>query len=228
MRLKFLILLFLSTFLTSCHPPKEYRPLPGIENESVMWAVLPFAINLQHDKKLRLEDAVATYGGNGTYIRKIKLCFISQSIFELREARDLLVDITDSFIEAINNDSTLGPLTSSFPLSSDDIEICIKFESYFGLYVDKLYIHWMLLQDGWSYFYAFDLTNEYNTWDRDCECWHQRIEPFYKSRQIVTIQRAAEEEYKMRHPEPKSTFSDFITDHGNKQNEKSDHVNLSF
>lgn len=228
MHIKILILLFLSTLITSCHPQKEIRPLPGIENETVMWAVLPFAINLQHEKKLHLEDSVAYYGGDGTYIDKIKLIFSSQSILEFREARDLLVDITDSFLIAINEDPTLGPLVNSFPLTSDNLEICIKFESYLGLYVDEIYVHWILLQDGWSHFYAFDLTNEYNIWDRDCECWHHRTEPFYKSRQIVTIQRAAEEEYKAQHPEPKSAFSDFVTDHTNKLTEKSGHVNLSF
>jgi len=193
--------------LVSCHPKKHPEPLPGIENEVVMQVVLPYAINLQHDKKLRLEDSVAYYGGNGTYIEKMSLSFISQSILELREARDLLVDVVDGLVDAINNDPVLGPLTSSYPLSSDNLEVCIKFESYHGLYVDKLYVHWMMLQDKMAFYYAFDLTNEFNLWDRDCECWHERVEPFYKSRQIVTIEREAEKIYQEKHPTPKSIFS---------------------
>ena len=69
------------------------------------------------------------------------------------------------------------------------------------------YFHWATLQDKWAYYYAFDMTNEYGIWDRDCECWHQRIEPYYKSRQIVTIEREAEAAYKTMHPEPKSIFT---------------------
>lgn len=206
--LKLLIAALISLNLTSCHERKVNEPLPGIDNETVMRAVLPYAIELQHDKKLQLEDSVVYYGGHGTYIEKMRLTFTSQSILELKEARDLLVDVVDGLLAALNDNEELGPLISGFPPSADDLEVCIKFESYLGLYVDKMYVHWMLLQDGRSYFYAFDLTNEFRLWDRDCECWHERVEPFYKSRQIVTIEREAEKAYKEKHKEPVSIFSE--------------------
>jgi hypothetical protein len=203
-----LILVIATSFkLTSCRSPQQIEILPGIDNELVMSVVLPYAINLQHDMKLKLEESTVHYGGNGTYIAGMCLSFTSQSILELREARGMLVDIAEGLLESVNTDPELGPLVSGYPLSSNDIEICIKFQSYFGLYVDKAYIHWMVLQDGRSYFYAFDLTNEFNIWDRDCECWHERVEPYYKSRQIIMIERAAEKAYQEKHPKPKSLFS---------------------
>jgi hypothetical protein len=205
--LRFLIVILTSLHLTSCHHQNEIEVLPGIENELVMSIVLPYAINLQHDMKLKLEESIVHYGGNGTYIEKMCLSFTSQSILELREARGMLVDIADGLLESLNLDPELGPLISGYPLSSDDLEICVKFESYLGLYVDKAYVHWMVLQDKRSYFYAFDMTNEFNIWDRDSECWHERVEPFYKSRQIIMIERAAEKAYREKHPKPKTLFS---------------------
>ena len=136
---RFLITILLFINLTGCHPHKGFVPMPGIDNEMVMRVILPYAIQLQHDKKLTLEDSSATYGGQGNFIRKIRLHFISQSILELREARDLLVDVVDGFVDALNFDPVLGPLIASYPISSDDLEICIKFESYHGLYVDKIF-----------------------------------------------------------------------------------------
>lgn len=201
------ITILLSICLTGCQPYVHIVSLPGIDNELVMRVILTYASTLQHDKKLFLEDSSASYGGQGNYIRKIRLTFSSQSILELREARQLLVDVVDGFLDQVNFDPELGPLTSSYPISSDDLEICIKFESYHGLYVDKRYVHSAKLEEKWAFFYAFDITNEFGIWDRDCECWHQRVEPFYKSRQIVTIEREAEKLYKANHPEPKSLFS---------------------
>jgi|GEM_PF-1917287 len=210
---RIIIATFASISLTGCYNTHEMTCLPGIENVQVMEVVLPYAINLQHDKKLFLEDSVVYYGGQGTYIEGMRLSFTSQSIIELKAAREMLVDIADGLIDSLNQDPVLGPLISGFPLSTDDLEICIKFESFLGFYVDKAYIHWLVLQDGKSFFYAFDMTNEFSrrpllsSFDIQSECWHERVEPFYKSRQIVAIQRAAEQIYKDKQPKVESLFS---------------------
>lgn len=222
--LKFLLALFISLNFSSCYVSKTKPPLPGIDNETVMWVVLPYALELQHEKKLHLEESVAYYGGDGNYIEKMRLNFTSQSILELREARELLVDVADGLIDSLNNDPELGPLISTYPLSTDNLEICIRFESYHGLYVDKAYVHSIQLQEGRSFFYAFDLTNEFHIWDIGCECWHERTEPFYKSRQIVTIQRAAEASYKARHPDPLSV----LTNERVMETNKTDRANLPY
>lgn len=203
--LSFLLAILLSLNLTSCHSRRMTPPDPIISNEDVMWAILPYAINLQHDKKLILEDSKIHYGPLGSSITKISLDFSSQSILELREARGLLVDVVEGLLDAVNNDPTLGLPLEAMPVSVNELEICFKFESYHGLYVDKRYVHWIKLEDNTSFFYAFDLTNEFDIWDRDCECWHQRIEPYNQSRQIVMIERVAEEAYAELHHKPEST-----------------------
>lgn len=206
---RFLIAILMTISLTGCRSQHEDVPLPGLNNEMIMQVVLPYAITLQHDKKLRFEDSSVTYGGQGAYIEKLRLYFSSQSILELREARGLLVDVVEGLLDILNDD----PILAGYPLSSEDLEICIKFESFLGFYIDPLYIHWMTLQDNTSFFYAFDITNEFSrkpllsTYDAQSECWHERVEPFYMSSQIVAIERAAEQGYKEMHPEPKSLFS---------------------
>lgn len=206
---RFLIAILMTISLTGCRSQYEDVPLQGLNNEMIMQVVLPYAITLQHDKKLRFEDSSVTYGGQGAYIEKMRLVFTSQSILELREARGLLVDVVEGLLDNLNND----PILAGYPLSSENLEICIKFESFLGFYVDPLYIHWMMLQDNNSFFYAFDITNEFSrkpllsAYDAQSECWHERVEPFYMSSQIVAIERAAEIGYKEMHPQPKSLFS---------------------
>ncbi len=195
--------------ITGCRSQVEDISLPGLNNEMIMQVVLPYAITLQHDKKLRFEESSVTYGGQGTYIEKLRIYFSSQSILELREARGLLVDVVEGLLDNLNNDSILA----GYPISSENLDICIKFESFLGFYVDPLYIHWITLQDNTSFFYAFDLTNEFSrkpllsAYDAQSECWHDRVEPYYMSSQIVAIERAAEQGYKDMHPQPKSLFS---------------------
>ncbi len=182
-------------------------PGPGIDNEEVMRVVLDFANDLKHDRHLRLEDSTVYYGNYGNYIEKVRLKFITQNILELCEARELLVDVGEGFLDRLNEDPCVGPLIAGYPVGPENLEIFICFESYFLRYVDKRYIAWAVLQDGLSFFYAGTITNEFEIWDRDSENWHQRVEPYSKSVQMVGINREAERMYQERHPKPSSLFA---------------------
>lgn len=193
-------------FLVSC--ARQAIPIePGINNEDVMRVVLEFANDLKHDKHLHLEDSRVFYGNYGNYIDKIRLKFITQNILEMCEAREFLVDVAEGYLDRLNEDPVLGPLIAAYPIGPENLEIYICFESYHIRYVDKRYIVWTVLEDGMAYYYAGDLINEFNIWDRDAECWHHREEPYYKSVQIVNINREAERMYQERHPKPGSLFA---------------------
>ena len=204
---RFLLVAVASISLSGCYVNKREQIGPAIDTETVMEIIIPYAVDLEHEKQLRLEDSSISYSKGNVTIQKIRLHFISQSILELREARELIVDITEGLIDNLNNDPFLGDYLVHNQLSSANFEICIKFESYLGLYLDKMYIHWIMLQNDYSHFYAFDLTNEFNLWNVNSECWHQCVEPYFKSRQIVDIRRAAEKHYQDTHQKPKSLLS---------------------
>lgn len=193
-------------FLSGCVRELE-RPGPGINNEEVMRVVLDYANDLKHDKHLNLEDSTVYYGNYGNYIEKIRLKFVTQNILEMCEARELLVDVAEGYLDRLNEDPVLGPLIASYPILAENLEIYICFESYLVRYVDKRYIAWVVLEEGLAYYYAGTITNEFDIWDRDSENWHQRVEPYSKSVQIVAINREAEKMYQERHPKPGSLFA---------------------
>lgn len=200
------LILCLAVLFNSCMR-QPVRPDPGISNEEVMRVVLDFANDLKHDRHLILEDSTVYYGNYGNYIGKIRLKFITQNIMEMCEARELLVDVTEGCLDRLNNDPVIGPLICSYPIGAENLEISICVESYHVRYVDKRYIAWIVLEEGLAFYYAGTLTNEFNIWDRDSENWHQRVEPYSKSAQIVAINREAERMYRERHPKPGSLFA---------------------
>lgn len=217
------LLIALLMGMTGCQQRTYVQKPTPIDTENVMQVVIPYAVNLEHEKQLRLEDSSVAYGRGGLSIQNLRLNFISQSILELREARELIVDVTEGLVDGLNNNPELMDFFVENPLTSKNLEICIKFESYLGLYVDKAYIHWIMLQNDNSYFYAFDLTNEFNLWNLSAECWHQRVEPYFKSRQIVNISRLAEQDYQQAHPKPQSLLTNERYEGKNKD---ADHTNM--
>lgn len=204
---RFLLVAVTSISLSSCYVNQKPAIGPAIDTETVMEIIIPYAVELEHVKQLHLEDSSISYGNGNVYIQKIKLNFITQTILELQEARELLVDITEELMGNLNNDPILYDYLAHYPITTANLDICIKFESYFGLYLDKRYVHWIMLQNDFSYFYAFDLTNEFNLWNVNSENWHQRVEPYYKSLQIVNLRRAAEKHYQDTHKKPTSLLS---------------------
>lgn len=200
----FILMLFMLTALTGCRP-WWYNPEPAwmVDGEAITALTIEYANDLQHLRRLHFDDAVVFYTPHGQAVDRVRLKFSSQDVMELREARELLVDVTEGLLDRLNDSVFVG----YEPLNANNIEIYITFESYLGYYVDKLYIHRIVLEEGMSYFYAFDVTNEFNIWERDVECWHHRVEPYFKTLQFVTYQRLANKNYELQHPKKKPLFS---------------------
>lgn len=161
----------------------------GVDEQEATKVMMFFANEMFHKKHLKLQDS-KVFIKDGS-ISRFRLEFISQDLLTLCEARELLVDVTEGIKDRVVNDEFLaGYLPIGFDASN--IEIFINLESYWGLYGDPMYIGWIILQEGMSYFYAFDLKDHHFQFT----CWHSHVEPFYKSHQIVTFQREAEKQYR--------------------------------
>jgi len=200
----FILMLFMLASLTGCRPLwYTQEPAWMVDGEAITALTIEYANELQHARRLHFDDAVVFFKPYGQAVDRVRLKFSSQDVMELREARELLVDVAEGLINRLNDSVFVG----YEPLNSNNVEIYITFESYLGLYVDKLYIHRIVLEEGMSYFHAFDLTNEFNIWERDVECWHQRVEPYYKTLQFVTYQRIADINYELAHPKKKPLFN---------------------
>jgi hypothetical protein len=199
MRFASLLALFLS--LTSCNMYRssgKLTPQISIHSEDVTSVIQRFAVEAKYDHHLRLEHADTCYSENG--ITTIQVQFTSQDLLEMCEARELIVDLTENILAKLNQNSTLGQDFADFPFRPSNLEIYIIFDSYFGRYVNPLYITWICMEDGQIAYYTFELLYSENT------CWHARRESYATSREIVVYQREAEREYAEKHQSPLSVF----------------------
>lgn len=171
--------------------PVEPEPTIEVINSAEMTSVIQnYTVMLKHKKRLRLEHANTFYKDG---IRTVQLRFDSQDLKDMCEARMLIVDVVEGLLADLNENPLLGVEFSNFPMRPSNLEIYIRFESYYGRYVDPYYISCINLEDGVVIYYTFDLH------DRNKSCWHKRVEDYSTSREIALYQRAAEKAWDDEH-----------------------------
>lgn len=200
---RFLTLFALLMGLTSCMGPQLWRPEPPIvrdyDSDAFTSVTLHQAARLAHKHRWYLDDAWISYDEAGI-VHRIRLQYRTQNILELQEARAMLVDLVEEYLETLNA-NPLAQMNLEEGFSADNLLIYVDFQTYWGLYGDPLYIGWMVLEDGLVYYYDFDVKN------RNVDYWYSRIESYNKSKEVVRIERESEESYKNTlPPSPKSKF----------------------
>lgn len=192
--ISFLILSMTALFCTSCYMGKQD---PGLEEEGywaqmidspeIVHTIQHYLAYLRHEKHLRLEDSRIFY--NET-INTVRMEFTSQDVLEVREARFLLVDVVEGLLAELNKNPVLAPEFVTYPLTPDQLEIYIDFESFHGIHVDPYYVGYIMLEAGMAHFWAFD------TKENGLNHWDYRIEPYEKSREFTVYEREAEDMFK--------------------------------
>lgn len=197
--MRYLFLILATLTLTGCsYNPWRYEEgqwFSIVDTDELSRVVIDYTTKLYHDRHLRLEHSYVYYDDE---IKKIRLEFITQDILELKEARDLLVDVVEGFLERLDQDWIVSSELSD-PFTADNLNIYINLESYWGLYGDPFYVGWIVLERGLAFYYAFDVKDNKIDW------WHSRVEPYYKSHQYVVFEREAEERYRANLPPPPPT-----------------------
>lgn len=182
-------------------PPDELpTPILSIHSDEIINIVQEVSVNFKHDKLLNLEDARTYFNEDG--IHTIQLRYITQDIYDVCDARMLIVDLTEDLLTRLNQNPYLLPEFPNFAFFPYNFEIYITFESFYNRYIDPFYIKWICMEDGQIAYYAADLI------DNNKDCWHVRRESYYTSRDIVFYQRKAEKEYKTAHSTDISIFGD--------------------
>lgn len=156
------------------------------ETEDATRIVITFARELEEKYGLFLYDSRVIFDDR---IRKVRIDFTSQKSIDLCEAREWLVDVVEGYVDQFREHSILRNKFHNHPMSYEDLEIHITFESFFNKYVDPTYTAYIILQDGWSYFYDAELNAPYT------DLWMQKVEPYFKTRQFVYFRREAEIPY---------------------------------
>lgn len=192
---KLLFLLFVLV-LTGCGVPEPVRLYdvdfdPVIVDSSVnvddfIYAINTYAVPWELGRRpgVVLEDSRIFY--NNFVVEKIWLKFITQQILEVWDARKLIVQIVEGYLERLNNDERLKIHMPNRHLTPMNIDVTLISESYMGKYVDPLYVNVIYLQDGMVWYYAYDVYNP-NT-----DVWHQRVEPYHKAHLLAQARTVAE------------------------------------
>lgn len=202
MRHLLIVWMFLAAVLVSCqHKEKEEDSGPvmikKIDSEELSRIVINFSVKMKIDKHLELEDSWAAYDEDGVF--KVCLRYSSQRLLTLYDARLLLVEVVDEFLYRLNNNTIVGFELDHFPFTAKDLDVRLNFESYYGRYIDELYIGMAWLQCGCAHYYAYDRKNpSLNGIDWD----HHRFEPYSKSRELALIKKMADLPYIDTRPNP--------------------------
>lgn len=196
---KFPLLVILMIALTSCNISYSRfckKPIVRDYESDAFTRVSIFQANsVAHKWRWYLEDGWILYDSTGL-VKGIKLRYRTQNILELQQARAKLVDFVEEFMTHLESDpEALGNLSPDFTV--DNLNVYVDFQSYWGMYGDPMYIGWMVLENGMAYYYNFDVKL------REIDYWYSRIESYAKSKEVVRLEREAEENYKLNFSEAK-------------------------
>ena len=148
--------------------------------------ILNFSAKLGENCYLFLEDSYIAYDDE---IKKICLRYSSQKLLTLNEARLLIVELTEEFLDRLNSGPPLTFEAEQYPLTAAHLDIRINFESFYGKYCDEQYMGLIWLQKNCVHYFAFDRKDIKLDWD------HHRIEPYFKSKEIALIKKDADAPY---------------------------------
>jgi len=195
MHIPLIFMTFIALFLSSCvqvrviNPKlikvkREFEAGREVDAEGISRVIIIYAQELKKKyKHLILEDSQAFFSDKA--LTRVQLEFTTQDVIELREARDMLVEVVDELLFRLNNEACVT-LASQEEMNASQLDIYVDFQAYHGKYVDPMYIGFMSLRKGIVSFYAFDF--------KEChrDCWHRRLEYYWQSRNIVMYEREAQ------------------------------------
>lgn len=157
-----------------------------VDVEPISAELINYAVKLRHEFGLRFEDSNIYYD---EFVDRIRIIFSTQAILELKEGRELAVDVMEGLLERLNSNGAIASQFEFGEVLPEHIELYLAFESYFNTYVDQEYIGWISIYDGLAHYYSATLKYPYSDY------WHGRTEPYYKSLEYVTYEREAESAY---------------------------------
>lgn len=179
---------------------KDKNPKPGpmmtadflLFSEEIPQIVLPYADELKSKERINLRHSYVYRDDEGNYI--IWLDFYTQLLYDVDQTRRLMVHVVEGLLERLNADGQLYSRWGA-PFTFEDLYVSIDFESFFGIYVDPLYMSRAVLLCGTlTAFYANTAT------DMHTPVYHKHEEPYVSSRLFVAIEEGIDEAKKKEVP----------------------------
>jgi hypothetical protein len=131
--------------------------------------------------------------------------FTSQDLLDVNEARRVMVETVEGFLGRLNNDPEIAIAFNNVPFTFENLYVSIEYESYFGQYVDPLYVARTELKDSW-----FTASYAHTAFNERAPIFHMHKEPYESSRFFIMVQDDIEDAHRMREEEEKANRSDFF------------------
>ncbi len=181
------ILLLCLLLVTGCTLRKKYSGdwEQKIDSPEMTYLMMNYAEAMKIKYEMTLEDSKVCYDDR---IETVYARFQSPLIVDMCEARKIFVDMIEEFLDRLNHHALLG-FELDHRFTADDLEFTIQFDSFFTEYVDPLEVAVICLRSGTVSYFAGNIKNFHADWSA------QRIEPYFKSLEIVQAQYAAEQYY---------------------------------
>jgi hypothetical protein len=157
-----------------------------INSEEASRLVTTYSAMQWRENKLFLEDSKVIYDDS---IQHIILEYTTMNIMTFCEVRLMTVEFVDGFLDWLNNHPVLSTQLGHYPFTADNLSLSILFKNFYAEYVDPLYVGLVIMEDGVVTYYASDIKDQWADWS------HQRIEPYFKSRELAYIKEEADQLY---------------------------------
>lgn len=172
--------------LTGCRAEKVYHvpmePSVYLTTLDISTIVLNFADPYKDDHVYLHSSYANMCDDTGRFT--VWLDFYTQKLLDLEGARRLMVEMSQGLLRHLNGYIYNNPSNAEKGgFTYNDLYISVEFESYFGKYVDPLYVGRMELKDG--YFNAF---YAHTALDPKSIVFHQHFEPYETSVHIIDVE----------------------------------------
>jgi hypothetical protein len=143
-----------------------------------------YALELKTSRNLTLNNSYVYRDGEDGIL--VWLDFYTQDLADVPQARELMVDVVEGFLTRMNADAGLRDLFDGQEFDIEDLYINVEFTSFFGQFVDPLYVGRMELKD--REFAAFYSHTALNKWLEQRNSFYMHSEPYEYSKKFVLVE----------------------------------------
>lgn len=189
-RMQYIMILLMAFALAACSHPSENHEMAHeeydeeykgfVDYEDTTRNILRYCLALKRSHRLELKNSRIMYD---EFLNKVWLEFETQVMIKVPEAREMLVDVVEGLLDVLNNDPYLASESEDFVFTYENVDIDIRFGSFYSRYIDPTEMGMIVLQDGLCYYQAYDVIIA------DSPCFHEQVESYPKSKLIAEAQR---------------------------------------
>lgn len=115
----------------------------------------------RYSKIMKQKEGLHIYGSGGRMrksIQAITICYESQRILEVGEARRFYISVVEGFISQLNANPEIRPFLQNYPTNINNVDIDIAFINQNHSHIDDGHVAFIFSANGIVYYDRFDST----------------------------------------------------------------------